>query len=158
MTKRTQKTVLLRVCALMLTLVMMVPYLPMGIFATTEETNVFVYEELVDYVVKTEAKTTDGYIGIPVDVVVYFDATKEAAYDTSNYQIQNGYRDTIFYVINWNGERIGQESDVSILSDYISQGYVVITVDYKSNEKAKSPDIEHSLAVLKTSYLTESGN
>ena len=46
----------------------------------------------------------------------------------------------IFYVINHTSyERIGQEDDVSILKDYIAQGYVVVTVDFKSHANATSP-------------------
>lgn len=151
MVKKEKRLALFRLLALTLTVFMLIPCLPIKIFATTEETDaVFVYEELKDHLVKTEVKTTDGYIGIPVHLAIYNDPDASIMYDTKNYNIyQLKKRDVIFYVINWNGERIGQESDVSILSDYISQGYVVVTVDYLNNEKAVPPDIEHSLATLR---------
>jgi len=42
-------------------------------------------------------------------------------------------------------ERIGQESDLSILSDYIEQGYIVICIDYEGDERAVGPAIDKDL-------------
>ena len=59
----------------------------------------------------------------------------------------------IFYVINHTSyERIGQENDVSILQDYIDQGYVVVTVDFKSHANATSPYIEQALVKLQDTF------
>lgn len=59
----------------------------------------------------------------------------------------------IFYVINHTSyERIGQEDDVSILQDYIDQGYVVVTVDFKSHANATSPYIEQALVKLQAAF------
>jgi hypothetical protein len=58
------------------------------------------------------------------------------------------YKDksVLFYIINhYCSDRIGMEDDVSILSDYIEQGYLVVVLDYKNHEDAISPYIEQSL-------------
>lgn len=51
----------------------------------------------------------------------------------------------IVYVMNHGGERIGTESDLSILSDYIGQGYVVMTADFGNDPRAVSPDFDGDL-------------
>ncbi|MBO4978912.1 MAG: Ig-like domain-containing protein, partial [Clostridia bacterium] len=52
----------------------------------------------------------------------------------------------LVYIINHNcHERIGTESDVSILTDYIEEGYVVVVLDYKNQASAITPHLELSL-------------
>lgn len=54
----------------------------------------------------------------------------------------------IVYLLNKSWQRIGQESDLSILSDYIKQRFVVITVDYGQEPKAVSPGFDEDLNVI----------
>ena len=69
---------------------------------------------------------------------------------TTRYYAQKGI---IFYILNHRAsERIGQEDDVSILKDYIEQGYLVVTVDFKSNENAVTPYIENALVSLREMF------
>lgn len=76
--------------------------------------------------------------------------------DEGNLQYTTRYyreKAIIFYVINHTSyERIGQEDDVSILQDYIDQGYVVVTVDFKSHANATSPYIEQALVKLQDTF------
>lgn len=55
----------------------------------------------------------------------------------------------IIYVQNHGGERIGREPDVSILTDLLDEGFIVITVDYGHNPAAVSPVLEWSLYDLR---------
>ncbi|MBO5306081.1 MAG: Ig-like domain-containing protein [Clostridia bacterium] len=55
-------------------------------------------------------------------------------------------KSVLFYLINHSCEaRVGTESDVSILSDYIAEGYIVIVLDFKSHADAITPYIEMAL-------------
>ncbi len=139
-----------RFLALLLTVVLLVSSLPLGAFAVsvgetemTDEAKT-IYDSFKDNLVKSEVKTNDGYIGTAVHLYIYTDG-----------QEAEGKRDVIFYVINHGTERIGQESDTSIVGSYIDEGYVVIVVDYLDDERAISPNIEHSLAKLRTYYMID---
>jgi hypothetical protein len=54
----------------------------------------------------------------------------------------------IMYCMNHGHKRIGQESDETILLDYILQDYIVITVDYGNDERAVSPAVNDELYAL----------
>ena len=58
----------------------------------------------------------------------------------------------LVYVKNHRHERIGMEPDSSILMDYLRQRYIVVTLDFKGNEKAVSPrfdkDMHHLFKAL----------
>lgn len=69
---------------------------------------------------------------------------------TTRYYEEKG---VIFYILNHSAsERIGGEDDISILFDYIDQGYVVVTLDYKCNPNATSPYIEQSLVAARALF------
>ena len=51
----------------------------------------------------------------------------------------------IVYVMNHGHERIGMEPDLLILSDYIQEGHIVITVDFQDDPGAISPDFDEDL-------------
>ena len=69
---------------------------------------------------------------------------------TTRYYAKKGI---IFYILNHRAsERIGQEDDVSILKDYIDQGYLVVTVDFKASEGAVTPFIENALVSLRAMF------
>jgi len=62
----------------------------------------------------------------------------------------------IVYVKGLAAERVGKESDLAILSDYIEQRYIVISVDYGGDARAASPAIDGDLhAILGGVYGTE---
>jgi len=52
---------------------------------------------------------------------------------------------TIAYILNHGMERIGLEDDLSILSDFIKEGYTVVVLDYKNNPDAVSPKLDTSI-------------
>lgn len=48
----------------------------------------------------------------------------------------------IIYLKNLPTERIGQESNVSILNDYLEQGFTILILDYENDPRAVSPNLE----------------
>ncbi len=96
----------------------------------------------------TTRVSDDGYIGIPYEVTVYYDyathGKAKAGYMTT------GSTPVMMYVVNTNVERIGTESDVSIIKSMLDRGYAVVVVDYLNNAKAKSPDLDWSTQKLRT--------
>ena len=53
--------------------------------------------------------------------------------------------EVIVYVKNSAWDRIGQESDLSILNDYIQKKFIVITVDFGNDKLAVSPRFDKDL-------------
>ena len=80
---------------------------------------------------------SSGGIDVPVKLTTYVK-------DKNNHNSE-----TIFYVINHQEERIGQESDVSILSDYINNNYIVVVADYQNHPNAIASKIEYSIQALR---------
>ena len=91
----------------------------------------------------------------PIELTAsYGDASYNAGYEvvksasgktryTTRYYEEKGI---IFYILNHSeSARVGGEDDISILFDYIDQGYVIVTLDFKSHADARSPYIEQSL-------------
>jgi hypothetical protein len=67
--------------------------------------------------------------------------------------------EVIVYVKNRAWERIGQESDLSILSDYIQKNFIVITIDFGNDKLAVSPRFDkdlHEIFKAVYGYKTES--
>ncbi len=92
---------------------------------------------LEEYLKASAALENDGYIGVPVDLYTYYK-------DTPTEQTK-----VILYVINTNTKRTGTASDYDILRDFIeNKGCTVVVADYKNSEKAKTPDLDWSLAKI----------
>ena len=89
----------------------------------------------------------DGYIGIPVQLSVYYD---------SEVPVTSGVGGTpiILYVINTNTERIGTKSDTEIIRSMLDRGYLVCVIDYLQNEKATTPALDWSLLGLRLELNT----
>ena len=67
--------------------------------------------------------------------------------------------EVIVYVKNSAWDRIGQESDLSILSDYIQKKFIVITIDFGNDKLAVSPHFDkdlHEIFKAVYGYKTES--
>ena len=125
-----------------------------------EGTTVIIEQGLseIDFVqyVDAEGNMTTGEAPSVLTASNGGDATYGAGYGVNDEGKTTRYyaeKSIMFYIINHNcSERIGQEDDVSILSDYIAQGYVVVTVDYKDHEDACSPNIEQSLVSARAMF------
>ena len=120
---------------------------------------------------ETITHANDEYIGIPVYITVYNDpeslptytAVDEAEflYQTNEpkpYQMAADSKPVIFYVINTNTERVGTDSDVDIIRNFLKEGYIVLVTDYKNEKRAKSPDLDWSLQKVRTHVKTFCGN
>ena len=93
---------------------------------------------------ETVTLSSDGYIGIPVEISVYHssDGTPKSGYDTDATPV-------ILYVVNAGVERIGTNSDVNIIKGMLDRGYIVAVCDYMNNAKAISPDLDWSAQGLR---------
>ena len=103
----------------------------------------------------TQKISNDGYIGIPVELSIYF--------DKANNTVKSGYNGTpvIIYVVNTGLERIGTDSDTDIITSMLEHGYVVVVLDYLNSEKAVSPELDWSVQALRNkvkskTYFTDS--
>ncbi len=77
--------------------------------------------------------------------------TNEKGETTTHYERKS----VLFYIINHNcSERIGTEDDVSILSDYIAEGYLVVVLDYKNQASAVTPYLEMSLTAAYDLFIS----
>ena len=81
----------------------------------------------------------DGVIGIPAGLTAYYKGETSHA-DTS----------VVFYIMGYVGAReVGKGDTLSILNELLDEGYVVVTLDYKGNPKAKTPDLDWSIHGLR---------
>lgn len=107
------------------------------------------------YLIESHSLSEDGYIGIPIDIHVYYDKTKTAT---------SGYYGTtlIMYVVNTNTERVGTDTDVEIMQSMLDRGFIVGVVDYKNNTLATGTALDFSIQIIrnklivKGNYLTNS--
>ena len=141
-----------RVLAMLLAMMMVLTFIPLSAFATETVTGLVyeseIYEdETLNGYKQYETMWTDStHVKADVKISVYF--------DTENV---TQTRDVIFYVINWNGERIGTDSDVDIVTDTVEAAAsvesgnraAVIVADFGGNTLAVAGTIEASLAALR---------
>ena len=155
-----------RLLALLLAVVMTVCSLPLSVFA--EDTSVAVYDtvietELADYLLYQTTYVDNKYVGATAKVSIYADTAAD------NGTVPTDKRDTIVYVKNWNGARIGTEDDVSIVKSYIEAAAsvetgrktVVIVIDYGYSggsyaENSVVGVIEHSLGAYRADVISDS--
>lgn len=75
-----------------------------------------------------------------VPINIYYDGKT-----TYNEATGTDEAEVIVYVKNKAWDRIGQESDLSILSDYIKKKFIVLTVDFGNDKQASSPHFDEDL-------------
>ena len=75
---------------------------------------------------------------VPVNIYFLNKSTYDEATETDEAEV-------IVYVKNKAWERVGQESDLSILSDYIKKKFIVLTVDFGNDKLASSPHFDEDL-------------
>ncbi|MBR2650085.1 MAG: hypothetical protein IKD45_00325, partial [Clostridia bacterium] len=92
---------------------------------------------------ETQLIGDDGYIGIPVELSIYYDKSKGA--------IRSGYNGTpiIVYVVNTKAVRVGTDDDTDIIRSMLDRGYAVVILDYLNNGKAVSPALDWSVQGLR---------
>ena len=101
-----------------------------------------------DYLVQDTARMNDSYIGGAVQYTVYYDKNKGTIYP--------GVEGTpiIVYTINHPIERIGTDTNETIIKSMLDRGYVVIVLDYLNNAAAVSPAIDNSSQAFRTAVRT----
>lgn len=111
--KNQKKNGIFIIASLILTLTIIVVMLVLNVFASEEEDAMKDIEKAFSAyrVGETQGLTTDGYIGIPIEITTYYD------YDTFG-PAKAGYigTDIALYFVNTQAERVGRESDVNIIS------------------------------------------
>ncbi|MBQ9785750.1 MAG: hypothetical protein IJW29_09630 [Clostridia bacterium] len=161
-----------RILSILLLLCMIVPMLPLtsliawaGTLSENDTESNAMTAILADGVLglskqgDTQSFADDGYIGIPYEVTVYYDyATHGKA--TAGFMTE-GATPVILYVVNTRAERIGTDSDVSIIKSMLDRGYIVVVADYLNNAAAISPALEWSTQLLRAkavagNYFTDS--
>lgn len=91
---------------------------------------------------QTREYPDDGTLGIPYSATVFYDRSRGPA--VPGYATR-GATPLMIYVVNTNTERIGRESDVTIMRSLLDRGYIVLLLDYKNSEKAISPALDFSV-------------
>ena len=75
----------------------------------------------------------DGKIGIPVELATYAKCAGEKA-------------PVIVYVMGYVGAKeVGREDALSIVSDLLDEGYIVVTLDYLGDPRATTPNLDWSI-------------
>ena len=95
----------------------------------------------------TQRYGDDGYIGIPYEITVYYDKATHGTAVPGH--ATEGATPVILYVVNANIERIGTESDASIIQSMLDRGFAVAVLDYLNNDRAKSPALDFSAQLLR---------
>ena len=100
----------------------------------------------------------DGYIGIPVEISVYYSGENGDVITGKDI----GATPVVIYVVNANIERIGTDSDVDIIHSMLDRGYIVVIFDYLNNAKSVSPDLDWSVQSVRAkvtdgTYVTGAG-
>ena len=92
-----------------------------------------------DYLIQdTQRITNDGYVG-DMQYTVYYDKTEG--------EVVTGIHGTpvIVYTVNTNTERVGTDSNESIITSMLERGYVVVVLDYLSQAKSQHPYLDDSV-------------
>ncbi len=121
--------------AMLLAVLTVMSALPFAAFASIPSGGINGLSDKLQY---SESLASDGYIGIPVDIYTYHDGETTAS------------DPIVLYVINTNTERVGTDSDKSIVESMLDRGYIVVVLDYKNNVKAVSPALDWSIQALRT--------
>ncbi|MBE7053663.1 MAG: hypothetical protein E7391_05240 [Ruminococcaceae bacterium] len=94
--------------------------------------NTDVIDEYKSICVNRKILNGDDYIEGDIHINTYVNETDE---DTA----------VIVYVMNHGMQRVGTESDVSIIKSFLDEKEIVVTVDYRNNPNAVSPKVEYSV-------------
>lgn len=125
-----------RSLSLILALVLCLGILPMGAWAAEDsEGENYVFEEIKEYRKNFTYLKNDGKLGIPAALTTYYKGEKS---DSST--------SVVLYVMGYVGARdVEMESAVTILSDLLDEGYIVVTLDYIDHPLAMEPLLDWSV-------------
>lgn len=148
-----------RIFALLLTVCILVPMLPANIFSTAATETMKKTEDAMKAIRanselsvfqqgETQHFTDDGSIGIPYEVTVYYDVATHGAAQPGYMTL--GGTPVLMYVVNANIERIGTDSDVSILRSMLARGCIVVVLDYLNQTEAVGSALDYSAQLLRS--------
>ena len=100
----------------------------------------FSVNSLEGFAVSVTELENDGKIGIPLAIKTYVKDKKSTSATTP----------LILYIVGTNTERIGTDSDETIISDLLSRGYVVSVFDYYGSPLAVTPMLEESIQRIRS--------
>ena len=152
--KRARSKKILFTAAVILMLATVISVLALNIFAAEEVDAMIDIKEAFDEKYKIGESyplANDGYIGTNVELTTYYDYKTFGAAKT-------GYHGTniALYFVNTKIERVGMETDVNIISDLLSRGFAVVTVDYFHDSRAKSPALDWSSQEVRKTVINGS--
>ena len=104
----------------------------------TEGEMIDIKNDFAGYLVQdTKRIESDGFVGA-LQYTVY--------YNGNTAQIINDYDETsiIVYAINTNTERVGTDSNKTIIQSMLDRGYVVVVLDYLNNPRATGHKLDDS--------------
>ena len=105
-------------------------------------------EELMSHLVHTKKLSSEGYIGIPVELSVFYDTKNGTRNATPDFMV-NGGTPVAIYVVNTKVERIGTDSDVDIIKSMLDRDFIVVVVDYLNHAKATETNLGWSTQELR---------
>ncbi len=105
-------------------------------------------EELMSHLVHTKKLSSDGYIGIPVELSVFYDTKSGTRNATPGFMV-NGGTPVAMYVVNTKAERVGTDSDVDIIKSMLQRDFIVVVVDYLNHSKATDSNLDWSVQEIR---------
>ena len=135
---RNTKIIIAVLCmvAVLLSLIAVMAFADTSIVTEGEMTSI--QSDFASYLVQDTKKiANDGYVGA-IQYTVY--------YDRSGGDVVAGIGGTpiIVYAINTNTQRVGTDSNKTIITSMLERGYVVVVLDYLSNSRATGHKLDDS--------------
>ena len=107
------------------------------------------------YIFNTTDNSKQTFAGVSSNLWKVFEAFDEQdvglSVKVSVYSEEKRTKDkaVILYIVNHSMPKVGTEEDLEIVKDLLSEGYVVVVLDYLNNPLAVSPEIEHSIQAVR---------
>lgn len=103
-----------------------------------------------EYLIESHSIDNEEYIGIPIDMHIYFAKGKTAVPGNRPHSTP-----LIMYVVNTPIERIGTDSDVDIIRSMLDRGYIVAVADYKNSPLAVPPALDNSAQRVRDKLMNQ---
>ena len=123
----------------------------------TEGEMVDIKKDFADYlVVDTKRIDNDGFVGA-LQYTVYYGQTVNGTIvkDTSKIDPSLSGTPIIIYAINTNTERVGTDSNKTIIQSMLDRGYLVVVLDYLNNPKATGHKLDDSAQTFVNNVKTK---
>ncbi|MBR2650561.1 MAG: Ig-like domain-containing protein, partial [Clostridia bacterium] len=129
-----------RAITLILLTALCVTCLVIGVVASDGDNEMTgIKSDFAEYLAQdTKRIENDGYVGA-LEYTIYYNSVDFG-------QAQGGYRGTnvILYCVNTNTERVGKDSNATIIKSMLDRGYMVVVIDYLNNPLATGHALDDS--------------